>query len=70
MSIDKNPYSAGATRNSKHDRNIAVRNSFQNWLAASQRANTLRLRGFYVSVPAPRLGYPQFILISAKSDNL
>jgi hypothetical protein len=70
MSIDKNPNSARATKNPKHDRNMAVRKSFQNWLAASQRAKTLRLRGFYVSVPAPRLGHPQFILITSKSDNL
>jgi hypothetical protein len=51
MSIDKNPNSARATKNPKHDRNMAVRKSFQNWLAASQSAKTLRLRGFYVSVP-------------------
>jgi hypothetical protein len=70
MSIDKNPNSARATKNLKHDRNMAVRKSFQNWLAASQRAKTLRLRGFYVSVPAPRLGHPQFTLIISKSDNL
>jgi hypothetical protein len=67
MSIDKNPNSDRATKNPKHDRNMAVRKSFQNWLAASQRAKTLRLRGFYVSVPAPRLGNPQFILIISKA---
>ena len=49
---------------------MAVRKSFQNWLAASQRAKTLRLRGFYVSVPAPRLGHPQLILIASKGDDL
>jgi hypothetical protein len=69
MTIHKNLNSVRATRQSKHVRNMAVRKSFQNWLAASQRAKTLRLRGFYVSVPAPRLGHPQFILITSKSDN-
>jgi hypothetical protein len=67
MSIEKDSNSARATKNSKHERNMAVRKSFQNWLAASQRAKTLRLRGFYVSVPAPRLGNPQFILIISKA---
>jgi hypothetical protein len=68
--IEQNPSSVCATKHSKHVRNMAVRKSLQNWLAASQRAKTLRLRGFYVSVPAPRLGHPQFILITSKSDNL
>jgi hypothetical protein len=70
MSIEKDPNSARATKNLKYERNMAVRKSFQSWLTASQRAKTLRLRGFYVSLPAPRLGYPQLILISCKSDNL
>jgi hypothetical protein len=70
MIIDKNPNSARSSKNSQHDRSMAVHKSFQNWFAASERAKILRLRGFYVSVPAPRLGYPQFILISSKCDNL
>jgi hypothetical protein len=70
MSIEKTPNSPRAAKHSKHVRNMAVRKSFRNWLTASQRAKTLRLRGFYVSVPAPRLGHPQFILITSKSDNL
>jgi hypothetical protein len=69
MTIHKNLNSVRATKHSKHVRNMAVRKSFQNWLAASRGAKTLRLRGFYVSVPAPRLGHPQFILITSKSDN-
>jgi hypothetical protein len=69
MTIPENLKSARPTKHSKHVRNMAVRKSFQNWLAASQRAKTLRRRGFYVSVPAPRLGHPQFILITSKSDN-
>jgi uncharacterized Fe-S cluster-containing radical SAM superfamily enzyme len=70
MTIRKNQNSVCAAKHSEHIRNMAVRKSFENWLAASQRAKTLRLRGFYVSVPAPRLGHPQFILITSKSDNL
>jgi hypothetical protein len=70
MSIDKNPNSARATKNPKHDRNVAVRKSFHKWLAASQRAKTLRRRGLYVSVPAPRLVTPQFILIISKAITL
>jgi hypothetical protein len=70
MSIEKSPSSARATKHSKHVRNMALRKSFQNWLAASERAKTLRRRGFYVWVPAPRLGHPQFILITSRSDNL
>jgi hypothetical protein len=70
MTIHKNQNLVCAAKHSEHVRNMAVRNSFQNWLAASQRAKTLRLRGFYVSVPAPRLGHPQLILITSKGDDL
>ena len=70
MTIHKNQNSVCAAKHSEHVRNMAVRKSFQNWLAASRRAKTLRLHGFYVSVPAPRLGHPQFILITSKGDDL
>jgi hypothetical protein len=70
MTIHKNRNSVRAAKHSEDVRNMAVRKSFQSWLAASQRAKTLRLRGFYVSVPAPRLGHPQFILITSKGDDL
>jgi hypothetical protein len=70
MTIHKNQNSVHGAKHSEHLRNMAVRKSFQSWLAASERAKTLRLRGFYVSVPAPRLGHPQFILITSKRDDL
>ena len=39
------------------------RESFENWIAASERAKKLRRRGYDVMLPPPHLGRPQFLLI-------
>jgi hypothetical protein len=41
-----------------------IRLSFENWIAASERAKALRQLGYKVTVPAPHVRRPQFILIS------
>jgi hypothetical protein len=41
------------------------RESFENWLAASERAKKLKLRGYDVTLPPPHVGRPQFLLIKA-----
>ena len=41
-----------------------IRQSFQNWISASERAKKLRRLGYKVSVPPPLLGRPQLIVIS------
>jgi hypothetical protein len=43
-----------------------ARTSFQSWMLASQRARNLRRRGYDVSVPPPRIGRPQLLLISRR----
>ncbi len=42
-----------------------IRQSFQNWISASERAKKLRRLGYKVSVPAPVLGRPQLIVITS-----
>ena len=39
------------------------RESFENWLAASERAKKLRIRGYDVTLPPPYVGRPQFLRI-------
>ena len=39
------------------------RESFENWLAAFERAKKLRICGYDVTVPRPRVGRPQFLRI-------
>jgi hypothetical protein len=43
-----------------------ARTSFENWILASERARKFRQRGYDVSVPPPRIGRPQFLLISQR----
>jgi hypothetical protein len=40
------------------------RESFENWLAALERAKKLRLRGYDVKLPPPHLDRPPLLLIS------
>jgi hypothetical protein len=43
-----------------------ARASFENWILASERAKKLRQGGYDVSVPPPRIGRPQLLLISRR----
>jgi hypothetical protein len=43
-----------------------ARTSFENWISASKRARKLRLDGYDVSIPPPRVGRPQLLLISRR----
>jgi hypothetical protein len=41
-----------------------ARASFASWLAALKRAKKLKERGYDVTLPPPRIGRPQFFVIS------
>jgi hypothetical protein len=45
-----------------------ARTSFRSWMLASKRARNLRQRGYDVSVPPPRIGRPQLLLISRRDQ--